>query len=354
MHVPAFRIEPIASARPGGASLDRRSSNMAASMQRLLLAAAFIMLLGWGPAAAVGFQLASAPDQDNAPMQVAIWYPSKDPVTDNDIGPFAMNVALNGSVSGRRHPLIVISHGTGGMALNAYDTAIALAEAGFVVASVTHPGDNYRDQVASFTRQNFVDRPRHVSRVIDFMLASWSGRDSIDPARIGLFGHSAGGATALIVAGGVADMRRVVAFCQTETEDWGCRQAHQRAPAAEDITIPVTGADGRIKAIVVAAPALGIAFQPAGLASVKVPVQLWVGGHDQIVRDGSLIRGLLKRRPDYHLVPRAGHFAYLSPCGDLLARAAPEICTNPRGFDRVAFLRGFHRSVIAFYRQSLR
>ncbi len=128
-----------------------------------------------------------------------------------------MNVALNGVVSGSRHPLIVMSHGTGGMALNSYDTAIALADAGFVVAALTHTGNNYRDQSTAFTQQNFVNRVRHVGRVIDFMLGAWAGKGSINPDRIGVFGHSAGGATALIAAGGIADMNRVVAFSPNQS-----------------------------------------------------------------------------------------------------------------------------------------
>jgi predicted dienelactone hydrolase len=319
----------------------------------------FLVVLSsvFGPATAgaVGFQWATAPDPDQAGLQVAIWYPSAGHVTDFDVGPFAMQVAVNGEISGRRHPLIVMSHGTGGMALNSYDTAIALAEAGFIVASVTHTGDNYQDQSSAFTRRNFVDRPRHVSRVIDYMLGAWVGHGSIDPVRIGLLGHSAGGTTALIVAGGIADMGRVVAFCRTATDDWGCRQARQSGTVpAETVSPPVTGADARVKAIVVAAPALAIAFQPAGLAAVKVPVQLWVGARDDIVTDAQLDRGLLPAPPDYHLVQNGGHFAYLSPCSELLERSAPVICENPSGFNRAGFLRSFQQSVIAFFRVSLR
>ncbi len=103
-----------------------------------------------------------------------------------------------------------------------------------------------------------------------------------------------------------------------------------------------------------AAPALATAFQPAGLAAVKVPVQLWVGAQDEIVRDGPSFRSLLPKPADYHLVAHGGHFAYLSPCSEILERAAPEICTDPKGFNRAVFLREFHRSMIAFYRQQLR
>ena len=104
------------------------------------------------------------------------------------------------------------------------------------------------------------------------MLATWAGHGSIDPAQVGVFGHSAGGATALIAAGGVADMERQRALCQTDTEDWGCRQARARGVVSDVASAPVTGLDGRIKAIVIAAPALAPAFQPAGLAAVQVPV----------------------------------------------------------------------------------
>jgi predicted dienelactone hydrolase len=100
----------------------------------------------------------------------------------------------------------------------------------------------------------------------------------------------------------------------------------------------LTGADGRVKAIVVAAPALAIAFHPARLAAVRVPVQLWVGARDDIVADAKLDRDLLLAPPDYHLVRNGGHFAYLSPCREMLERSAPVICENPSGFDRAGFL----------------
>jgi predicted dienelactone hydrolase len=327
--------------------------NGRSAVRHVLLAAVMLLLFGRGPAAAVGFQWATAPDPGDAPLQVAIWYPSADTAANTDIGPFEMQVTMNGAVSGESHPLIVMSHGTGGMALNSYDTAIALAQAGFVVAAVTHTGDNYRDQSTAFTRRNFADRPRHVSRVIDYMLGGWSGRGSIDPGRIGVFGHSAGGATALILAGGVADMDREVVFCRGDTEDWGCRQARQRGLVPTAASVPVTGLEARIKAIVLAAPAVPVVFQPAGLAAVKVPVQLWVGAQDDVVRDAALIRTLLPVAPDYHLIANGGHFAFLSPCSEILERAAPEICKDPAGFDRAAFLATFQQAVIAFYQQQL-
>jgi predicted dienelactone hydrolase len=328
-------------------------------MKRFLVAIGIVYLLGCHAAGAIGFQWAAAPDPDGQPLQIAIWYPSDSATTLLTIGPFDMEVAMNGAVSGGHHPMIIMSHGTGGMALNSHDTAEALANAGFVVVAITHTGDNYRDQSTAFTRQNFVDRPRHVTRTIDFMLGTWSGRESIDPDRIGIFGHSAGGTTALIASGGVANTDLVVAFCQKNPDDWGCRHAAQRSPAAaETVSAPISGSDPRIKAVVIAAPALAVAFafafQPNGLSGIKVPVQLWVGAEDDIVRDAFLVRTLLRVPPDYHLVLNGGHFAYLTPCTEILRKSAPEICADPKGFDRIAFLQRFHQSVIAFYRTHLK
>jgi predicted dienelactone hydrolase len=324
-------------------------------MKRLLGAFGILLLLGLHSAGAVGFQWATAPDPDDAPLQVAIWYPSGGATADAMLGAFDMDVAVNGAVSGSNHPLIVMSHGTGGTALNSFGTAMALAEAGFVVVAVTHTGDNYRDHSTSFTRRDFVDRPRHVTRVIDFMLGAWSGHASIDPTRIGIFGHSAGGTTALIATGGVADLGRVATFCQGNTDDWGCQHMRQRGPIPQGtVSTPISSPDARIKAAVMAAPAVTIAFQPNGLAAVKVPVQLWVGERDEIVTDGSLVRTLLPTPPDYHLVANGGHFAYLTPCTEMLAKSAAEICADPTGFDRATFLTGFNRSIIAFYREQLK
>jgi len=165
---------------------------------RTLLAFVATALLAASPAGAAGFQYGKAPDPDDQPLELAIWYPSAAPISSQPLGLFAQDVAYYGAVQGNTLPLVVISHGTGGSAAGHYDTALALAEAGFVVVALSHTGDNYKDRSYSFTAHNFVDRPRGVSRNIDFMLNAWGGHDHVDPARIGIFGHSAGGATALI------------------------------------------------------------------------------------------------------------------------------------------------------------
>ncbi|MFL5255367.1 MAG: alpha/beta hydrolase family protein [Rhodopila sp.] len=314
-----------------------------------------LLLLHTGAAvAAVGFQWAEAPVPDADPLKIAIWYPTRATPAYKQIGPFQMEVAMDAPVTGEHRALIVLSHGTGGSAVNSYDTAMALAEAGFIVAAIQHASDNYLDHALSFTAGNFINRPQQISRVIDFMLTSWPSHSTTDSQRIGLLGHSAGGTTALATGGGVGNWQRVVEDCRTHPDDWVCSRARAAGTTAAPGPAPrIAGWDPRVRALVLAAPAITVIYAPDGLAAVSIPVQLWVGQHDDIVTDAARVKTLLPEPPEYHLIPNGGHFAFLAPCNEMLQSAAPQICADPKGFDRVAFLRTFQRQVVAFYRKAL-
>jgi predicted dienelactone hydrolase len=106
-----------------------------------------IILFGMpGIARAVGFQQVSVPDPQGEPLQVDVWYPSDAPASPHRLGLFRQTVAVDGAIAGSQLPLVVISHGTGGSAELHYDTALSLAEAGFIAAAITHSGDNWRDR----------------------------------------------------------------------------------------------------------------------------------------------------------------------------------------------------------------
>jgi predicted dienelactone hydrolase len=303
-------------------------------------------LLAASPAMAAGFQYGKAPNPDDQPIELGIWYPSDAPTTTQPLGLFTQDVAYYGAVAGNSLPLIVISHGTGGSATGHYDTALALADSGFVVVALSHTGDNYKDRSYSFTTRNFVDRPKQVSRVIDFMLNAWDGHDHLDPARIGIFGHSAGGATALILIGGNPDLALATLFCHDHPDDWGCQQRRavegKTANTATDPGAPDWHHDPRVKAAVIAAPALGFAFTKVGLDNVTAPIQLWRAEDDKVTPDkwyGDIVRDELPQPPEDHHVVKAGHFDFLAPCSDALAKVAPEICASEPGFDRGHFTR---------------
>lgn len=333
-----------------------------ASSALLGVVAGLILLASSGGAGAIGFQQAAAPDPEGRPLELNIWYPSDAPAMPSPLGLFQQVVAADAPISGSQLPLIVISHGTGGGADNHYDTALALAEAGFIAVAVTHTGDNRRDHAFSFTRRNFIERPRHISRVIDFMLISWDGHDHIDPARIGMFGHSAGGATVLIAVGGNPDFDQGASFCRDHPDAWDCQRVKARADPAQapsagaDRKLPEWHDDPRIKTAAIAAPAIGYMFTKDRLAAVTVPVQLWRAENDRVTPNqwnADVVKAALPKPPEDHLVPLAGHFDFLGPCSAALAERAPEICQDPPGFDRATFHRDFNAAVVTFFRKQM-
>ncbi len=323
------------------------------------VAAFAIAMLGATPALSAGFEQVMVPDPDGASLEVGIWYPSSAAAAPQRLGLLEQTVANGGAVAGSGLPLIVMSHGTGGSFEGHYDTALALAEAGFVVAAVTHTGDNYRDRSQVGRLEN---RSRHIKVLIDYMLALWPHHDALDPARIGMFGFSAGGFTALVAIGGTPDLSTVAPYCAAHPDEWSCRMLKERKIniAADTTGRPAAAPhwvhDPRIAAAVIAAPAVGYAFSAEGLAVVTVPIQLWRGDSDEILPHPNYAQAVYDRlpvKPEYHVVRNAGHFAFLAPCTPALAATVPEICHDPADFDRAAFHREFNPAVVAFFKAKL-
>jgi predicted dienelactone hydrolase len=324
----------------------------------LIIAVALSLTAGAAAArTAVGFERISVPDPQGPPLSVDVWYPTAAAPSLQRLDLDTQTVATGAPVSGRRLPLIVVSHGAGGSSTGHYDTALALAGAGFVVAAMNHTGDNYRDQ----SRAVFLaERPRHIHLLIDYMLGAWRGSAQIAPDRIGAFGHSAGGFTVLVAAGGVPDFSGMAAHCAAHPDYFDCGVLKRGGTAADRI-LPATLSwtwthDARIKAVVAAAPALGFTLTKAGLAGVTVPVQLWRAEDDRILPHpdyAEAVRRALPAEPDYHVVAHAGHFDFLAPCSDAMAHAAAMICQSEPGFSRQAFHGEFNRDVVAFFEANL-
>lgn len=247
--------------------------------------------------------------------------------------------------------LVVISHGNGGWYAGHDDTARALADAGFLVAALTHPGDNFRDQSRAL---QLTGRAPQLSALIDYMVGDWRGPVAVDPDRIGAFGFSAGGFTVTSIVGGVSDLSAILAHCAAHPELFACRLL---AMGTIDATVwrPETH-DVRVKAAVIAAPALGESFTSASLAAITLPIQLWQAADDRILPapyNVEPIRDRLGRPPEYHRVTDAGHYDFLTACEPRMKAELPELCTSAPGFDRAAFKAEFNSQVVAFFRSAL-
>lgn len=310
------------------------------------------------PATAAGLRLIEIPAAGAAPaIQAVIWSPCA-PASGSDApgivqaGPFALPATRDcpiDAAAGSRLPLVVISHGHAGTYLGHHDTAEALADAGFVVAALNHPGDTARDRSRAGNMAIFASRPADIHRLIDYMLDGYAEAARIDAGRIGMFGFSRGGYTALVIAGARPDFRRAGLPCPDPQAPL-CAQGQQPA-----LDLPGPAPDPRVRAVVIADP-LNAFPDKAALTDVRLPLLLWAsetGGQGVEPAQVAALARDLPVPPDFRTVPRAGHFAFLTPCPAALAEQQPDLCRDAPGFDRVAFHREFNTALVAFFRQHL-
>jgi predicted dienelactone hydrolase len=313
--------------------------------------AAFIATAAGHAHAAVGFQHFSIDDPQGPPIEVGVWYPTDAAPKLEAIEADQQMVARDAAVEGARLPLVVISHGHGGSYAGHLDTATALANAGFVVAALSHNGDSWRDPGNPTA---IWERPRQLKLLTDYMLGGWRDHGRIDADRVGAFGFSAGGMTVLTEAGGEPDLLTFADHCKAHPAFEDCQIVKQH-PLSLDSDVVWTH-DPRIKAVVAAAPALGFAFGSKGLAAVRQPVQLWRAEDDQVLPHpyyAEAVRSALPKPPETHVVADAGHYDFLKPCPTELATRVPAICTSKPGFDRAAFHERFDRDIVAFFKRTL-
>ena len=304
----------------------------------------------------VGFQVGRATNALGRPFAIAVWYPtSARPLPTTLLGVTLMTVARDGPVQGERLPLVVPSHGNGGGPGSHVDLALALADAGYVVAAPAHAGDNFEDSSGLSSPAFWGNRNQELRGTLDYLLNSWPGRSHIDPARIGAFGFSAGGFTVLTAVGGRPDLRIIRSHCATQPEFVCDVLRAGNSPLVKDSAEAVDGfaADKRIRAVVLAAPGLGFTFSKGGLSNVAVPVQLWTGEKDHVTpyaSNGAIIQGELGEHVEAHSVPGAGHPSFLSPCRLL---RPPALCQDEDRFDRGEFHRRMNADVVGFFDRAL-
>ncbi|AYG59840.1 alpha/beta hydrolase family protein [Rhizobium jaguaris] len=317
-------------------------------MTRLSFILAAFLCLAASLAHAAGFQFIEVPGSGPLqPLEGAVWYPCAQSANEVKLGPFIMSVAKDCPITGKRLPLVIISHGRGGAFFDHHDTAEILANAGFIVVAINHPGDNAMDKSRTDEFSVFVDRPADIRRAIDFVLGPWPDSASVDAARIGIFGFSRGGYTGLVAIGANPFFGKRLRLCEGK-DSAPCDQVHKGE-------LPELAHDPRIKAAVIADP-LSIFFTEESFKKVTVPVQLWASeqGGGGVTPESVLgVANQLPSKPDFHVVPNSQHFAFLAPCPAELTKIAPEVCTDGPGFDRTAFHKEFDAEVLAFFRKYL-
>ncbi len=266
------------------------------------------------------------PARGGRTIRVDVWYPSRPAdVVGKAKSPIDLFVAQtpsplaydNPAVAPGRFPLVVFSHGSGGIRYQSWFLMEHLASHGFIVAAPDHTGNTAIDAITGSSTPFEVtarNRPLDVSLVITRMLErGQTEADAFDHhllrRKIAVMGHSFGGFTAVAAAAGWAD-------------------------------VPP---DPRVKAIIPIAAATN-AFTDAQLSSITVP-SLWLHGTNDItvpIAQTARAWSLQTASPRYRVdIQKAGHSSFTNACDildvlrnagapagilDFLKRQAAEAC----------------------------
>jgi predicted dienelactone hydrolase len=226
---------------------------------------------------AVGVQTITITDvARNRPLTVDVWFPLADETAgdphrytfvtgDYYESPFAVDAAPTSLSTDGPFPLVVYTHGSGGLRYIHSNYTEFLASHGYVVVAPDHTGNTAIDQFTETEVDRsltLLNRPQDVRAVIDAMLDPQSSEtadfvSSVDPEQIAVTGHSLGGFTTYAAVSGY------------------------------DNELGSVEPDPRVDAIIPIAPAVGGSdpadqlLSDARLESVGVPALVMVGTNDQ-------------------------------------------------------------------------
>lgn len=300
--------------------------------------------------AGIAYGAAYAPIRQSE-VDFHIWYPA-------EAGGKAITVGGNGvfygTEAGRnaphragQFPLVIISHGAGGNAGQFGWIATELAEAGYAVILPNHPGTTSGNASAEAAVRVW-ERPADVSAVLDAIMADPDAYPYIDTSRITALGFSAGGYTAMALAGARVDPDRLQQFC--DGSDHGMSDcaflakhgvdlhALDLSPAAQDLR------DARISQAVIIDPGIIGTITDDSLASIEVPMLILNLGADHLVPEGVHAKAAARMIPkaEHRFIPDATHFSFLAECkerGAAILRDEGEpdsLCDDAGGRSRAA------------------
>ena len=313
------------------------------------------------------------------PLRTAIWYPAGEVIKEETIfgGPpekeiFApVTVAPDAELSAesKQYPLVLLSHGTGGSAIQMMWLGYYLAARGYIVAAVNHHGNTSSEK--QLFPQGFLlywERAKDLSVVLDKLLADPIFGARIDRNRIAAAGFSLGGYTVISIAGGVFSSQEYEAFCHSPQRDFTCEpqpefpEAHKLFAEIKN-TDPVVRdslrhagdsyRDKRIKRVFAIAPALGSGFTKAGLNQIRVPVLIVIGEADKVtplMTNAQRYANLIKGARLTILRGQIGHYTFLAEC-NAHGKAVLDICRDADAVDRAMVHQQVAKLAFDFFEQ---
>jgi len=313
------------------------------------------------------------------PLRTAIWYPAGEVIKEETIfggspdkeifAPVTVAPDAELSKESQQYPLVLLSHGTGGSAIQMMWLGYYLAARGYIVAAVNHHG-NTSSETQLFS-QGFLlywERAKDLQVVLDKLLADPIFGARIDRNHIGAAGFSLGGYTVIAIAGGVFSLQEYEAFCRSPQRDFTCEpqpefpDAHKLFAEIRNIDPVVRESlkhagdsyrDDRIKKVFAIAPALGSGFTKTGLNKIRVPVFIVIGQADKVtplMTNAQRYTNLIKGARLTVLPGEIGHYTFLAEC-NAHGKAVIDICRDAEPIDRAMVHRQVAQLAFEFFEQ---
>lgn len=304
------------------------------------------------------------PGQGGRTLAVTMFYPARlpTPAPNPMPTPFFTGLTLyrDAPIAAclQKCPLVMFSHGRGSNGMVYAWFAQTLASHGYVVAALNHYHANTYDARIAYLANKIWQRPRDISLVITDLLHDPIWGVIVDPARIGVAGHSQGGFTALWIAGTRINPEKFMAF-QRGWKNNPNVPAHIRRRLPVDATPALHVHDARIKAAFAMAPGIIQAFgmDAAGLRHLTVPAYLIVGAGDTQTPPGPNAAFAAKYIPHATLkvIPGpVGHEIFTNECDAEGRDEFPEACIDAPGVNRARLHAEIGAAALVFFARSLR
>ena len=274
----------------------------------------------------VGVRQISAPSKERGGnLDVTVWYPAKSGGEEVVLGESMLFVGTpamrDAPISNGKFPLILLSHGAGlagnPQALSWITTP--LARQGFVVAAPTHPGNSGKNRSAAETMKIWL-RPGDLTETLNAMEQDPFFKTHFDQGRIGALGLSAGGGTALAVAGARLDPRLLAGYCDTDALNASlCEWVRQSGLDLHKMDLQSAGRDNkdqRIRFAMAIDPVPIDVFDFKSFSGIAIPVDLINLGRPgkiPVTADASEVAKVIPMA-SYATIEDAGHFSMFAVC----------------------------------------
>ncbi|WP_337166155.1 alpha/beta hydrolase family protein [Vibrio fluvialis] len=275
-------------------------------------------------ASGIGFTQVTLTDVPERPLNTTIWYPTQD-VSDTTL--IGDNPAFIGTqvIKGARmqsgtFPVVLLSHGYRGNWRNQNWLATELAGRGYIVAAVDHPGTTSFDQ-SSKQAAKWWERPRDVSRILDYLLSKAPWKQSSNVNDVTAIGHSLGGWTVMQLVGARVDRATLESECNKYqnsrtcglSEELGLSKVQAKEPSNIDLSDP------RIQRVVSLDLGLARSFSVNSLEDINVPTLILSAGTDigdlpQALESGYIAKHMPLNSRQYKVYENATHFSFMQRC----------------------------------------